>query len=292
MPPRFCRLGEVLRRRGEAVRRGDVGFTMIELIVTMSILILVMGIATGFIIGFQNQSTNVGGTVNGARQAQLASTALVQYLRATIQIAGDPPITSGGSVNTTPVIANAGADNLGVVADVGTATDSETPTLTAIYASYVAGGTGLPTGTGRLLVTFGCGTTTPPTTSSTTGCNSNGTKTVTTFYVLAPSQPIFTYYEYTPAPYTSPPNTSNVQGSIEALPSGFGSSCLDNIVAIGINASFFAGPEAVPTRGYAGDIATTLNTIVYLHNTVAYGTSPTTTTSTVTTTTSANSCYS
>jgi len=273
---------------------------MIELIVTMTIMILVAGITTGLIIGFQNQATNVGGTVNGARQAQIASTALVQYLRAAIQIAGDPPLNSASPpAPTTPVLANAQPDSLGVVADVGTATvvtgttttNSEQPTLTPIYATYAPGGVGLPTGTGRLTVTFGCGTATPPTTSPTTGCSSNGTRTVTTFYVLAPTQPIFTYYEYTPAPYTSPPNTTNVEGTIEALPSGFPASCLSNVVAVGINVSFFAGPEAVPTRGYAGDIATTLNTIIYLHNTVDYGTPPTTTTTVVTGTTTANPCY-
>ena len=67
------------------------------------------------------------------------------------------------------------------------------------------------------------------------------------------------------------------------------SSCLSSIVAVGIDVSFFAGPEAIPTRGYAADIATTLNTIVYLHNTVAYGT-PATTTTVVTGTTSASTC--
>lgn len=269
-------------RARAAIRRvGDAGFTLIELIVTMAIMALVMVIASGLIIGFQQQTQNVGATVNGARQAQIAGTALIQYLRAAIQIAGSPPLQPGSPtptiLNPTAAIANAGPNSLGVVANVGTPsclspapwTSCETPVLTPIYAYYTAGTHSLPTGTGVLQVQFGCG----PVYG---GCASGVTHVVSTFFVLSPSAQIFTYYMYTSQPYTSPPNTTNVQGSLQAItqtqlalnPTLY----LPQIVAIGMDVSFFAGPEAIPTRGYAADIATTLNTIVYLHNTVNYGT--------------------
>ncbi len=272
------------RARAEAMRRGgDAGFTMIELIVTMAIMLVIMGIMSAFMVGFQQQNENVGSTVNGSRQAQIAGTALIQYLRAAVQIAGSPPIngtcSSPTTLNTTPVVANAGTNSLAVVADVGTPTATETPTLTPIYVTYTPGTRPLPYGTGTLSVQFGY--------AGGTGCT---VRVVKTFYILAPSTPIFTYYGYTSAPYTSPPNTTNVQGTIAPIPSGSLSACLSSIVAIGIDATFFAGPRAVPTRGYAADVATTLNTTVYLHNTVAYGVPATTTSTVVTGTTLANQC--
>jgi prepilin-type N-terminal cleavage/methylation domain-containing protein len=257
------------RARAAAVRRGvDAGFSLIELIVTMAVMALVMVIASALIIGFQQQTQNVAATVNGARQAQIASTALIQYLRAAIQIAGSPPLTGSSltTLNTTPLAANASANSLGVIADVGTATAGETPTLTPIYATYTAGTGSLPTGTGTLAVQFGC--------NAAQGCASGVTHIVTTFFVLSPSQPIFTYYKYSPAPYSSPPDTTNVEGSLVAIPfvgSSIPAASLSSIVAVGIDVSFFAGPEDLPTRGYAADIATSLNTTVYLHNTVDYG---------------------
>jgi prepilin-type N-terminal cleavage/methylation domain-containing protein len=276
------------RARAEAMRRGgDAGFTLIELIVTMSIMLIIMVIMSAFMVGFQQQNENVGSTVNGSRQAQIAGTALVQYLRAAVQIAGSPPINgtcaTPTTLNTTPLSTNAGTDNLGVVAYAGNpstpASPTATPTLTPIYVTYTPGTRPLPYGTGTLTVQFGY--------AGGTGCT---VRIVKTFYVLAPSAPIFTYYAYTSAPYTSPPNTTNVQGTIAAIPTGSVSACLSSIVAIGIDATFFAGPRAVPTRGYAADVATTLNTIVYLHNTVAYGVPATTTTTVVTGTTIASSC--
>jgi hypothetical protein len=241
--------------------------------VTMAIMLLVMTIASGLIIGFQQQTQNVAATVNGARQAQIASTALIQYLRGAIQIAGVPPLTgtpTPTTLNTTALLTNAEPNSLGVVADVGTATAAESPTLTPIYSYYTSGTHALPTGTGTLQVQFGCG----PVYG---GCASGLTHVVSTFFVLSPTQPIFTYYQYSVAPFTSPPNYTNVQGSLVAIPfsgtpASIPTASLSSIVAVGIDVSFFAGPEALPTRGYAADIATTLNTIVYLHNTVKYGT--------------------
>jgi prepilin-type N-terminal cleavage/methylation domain-containing protein len=267
------------RARAETMRRGgDAGFTLIELVVTMAILLVIMAIMSAFMVGFQQQNENVGSTVNGSRQAQIAGTALIQYLRAAVQIAGSPPLTGSPTpttLNTTPLLANAGTNQLGIVADVGTPTAAETPTLTPIYVTYTPGTRPLPYGTGTLTVQFGYGST---------------VRIVKTFYVLAPSTPIFTYYAYTSAPYTSPPNTTNVQGTIAPIPSASLSACLSSIVAVGIDATFFAGPRAVPTRGYAADVATTLNTVVYLHNTIAYGVPATTTTTVVTGTTLANQC--
>ena len=91
----------VCRARVATARRdGDAGFTLIELIVTMAILLMVTVITSGLIIGFQQQNQNVGATVNGSRQAQIAGTALIQYLRAAVQIAGSPPLTGSPTPTT------------------------------------------------------------------------------------------------------------------------------------------------------------------------------------------------
>lgn len=258
-------------------RPADGGFTLIELTVTMAVLLVVTSITFGMIVGIEQQNENVQATIGGARQSQIAGTALVQYLRAAVQIAGSPPVVNGTpqTVNTPASTANATSTNLGVVTYTGNPSNGASPTLVPVYATYTAGGvTSQQLGTGKLTVVFGYGT---------------STETVKTFDVLAPAAnaPIFTYYEYTPPPY----GTSNPQGSLQALSSGALSqtSCLANIVAIGIDVSFLAGPGVLPTRGYAADVATTLDTTVFLHNATYYGTSPTTTTTVVS---GQQSCYS
>lgn len=253
------------RQRVAALRRGqEAGFTIVELTITMVIMAIVSAITFGLFVGIEQQSVNVNASINGARQAQLAGTSLIQYLRTAVQIAGNPPLSGTPPTTLTPAVAaNAMPGSIGVVSDVGNS-GGATPNLTPIYATFTAGTGHLPTGTGTLAVTIGFG---------------SSTRTVKTFNVLSPSagHPLFTYYVYTSPPFTAPPNTTNLQGDIEPLSSGFSASCLPLIVAIGVNVSFFAGPEDTPTRGYAADVATTVSTIIYLHNSVSYG-SPTTTT--------------
>jgi prepilin-type N-terminal cleavage/methylation domain-containing protein len=285
---RFLR-SEPAGRHGGRARRADGGFTLIELSVTMAILLVVTSITFGLIVGIEQQNTNVQATIGGARQAQIASTALVQYLRAAVQIAASPPVVLVGSptpvqeINTPASTTNATSSSLGVVTYTGNPSNGVSPTLVPVYAAYTAGAPnhGFDVGTGKLSVTFGYGT---------------STQTVKTFDVVAPSPTscvtacvpqIFTYYEYTPPPYGS----GNPQGSLQALSSGAlgQTNCLANIVAVRLQAIFLAGPGATPTRGFAADVATDLNTLIFLHNATDYGISPTTTTVAVT---GQQSCYS
>ncbi len=246
----------------------------------MAVLLVVTGITFGMLVGIQQQNVNVQATINGARQAQLASTSLVQYLRAAVQIAATTPVTVTGtspnlvySVNTPPSTANATSQKLGVVTYTGDPTGGAAPTLVPVYATYTAGPvTRQQVGTGKLAVVFGFGT---------------STYTVKTFDILAPgaNNPIFTYYEYTAPPYGS----GNPEGTLHQLSSAALAlaTCLSNIVAVRLNITVLAGPGATPTRGYAADVASNVNTLIYLHNATYYGVPPTTSTAV-----GASNCYS
>jgi prepilin-type N-terminal cleavage/methylation domain-containing protein len=84
---------------------------------------------------------------------------------------------------------------------------------------------------------------------------------------------IFTYYEY------------GSDGALVPMTAPFSAQCaLNQIVAIGIDVSFLAGPSNSPPRTGSADLATTLDTTVFLRNTkLVYG-STTTSTSTTSTT--------
>jgi len=234
------------RCRGRA--DSDTGFTLVEIIITMLVLTVVFGITMGLIIGLRQQQVNLSATVAGANQSELASQEVVQYLRA----ASSPP---SGAIET--------PSSFSFPAYIG-ASSGLLPESVTITATYTAGVVG-PTGTGTLAITF-------------TGQPVSGpvlTRKVATYFVLAPTSaatPIFTYYEYA---------TGGTPGTLQAIsmtgsPLQMENACLGDIVAVKVDASFFAGPQDTPTRGYAADTATTIQTTVYLRNSsLVYGSTTT-----------------
>jgi prepilin-type N-terminal cleavage/methylation domain-containing protein len=226
-----------------ARRRGDAAFTLIELIVAMAIMAIAIGLTVGFIIGLQQQQVNVDATVSGAREAQLASQEVVQYLRAA----------------ATPVGLAETATQASFPAYIGSGTSGGPPATVQITVSYISGtgvGTGIA-GEGRLQVTFQ---------------GSSSSRVATTYYVLAPnaSTPIFTYERYNPS----------APGQLQAMAAPIPATdqcALNQIVAIVFDVSFFAGPPDAQSRGYALDTASTDDTTIYLRNTGSvYGSTTTT----------------
>jgi prepilin-type N-terminal cleavage/methylation domain-containing protein len=68
------------RRRSQA---DDRGFTLIELIVTMSITSVLVAMTSIIIVNVINQTTGEDATVSGVQQAQQAERSFTQYLRST-----------------------------------------------------------------------------------------------------------------------------------------------------------------------------------------------------------------
>jgi type II secretory pathway pseudopilin PulG len=262
------------RAAAERRRRGEAGFTVTEMAVTLVVMGIVFGLVMGLIVGLQQQQVNVRATTAGIEQSQLASSELIQYLRAASAL-----VVNSSTASVRP---NDGPDldDLTVTALIGTSSSGAVQPVT-ISVNYSASGSQLK-GTGVLTVTF-------------TGTAAS--RTIATYYVLAPctatpcpasEAPLFTYYEY---------STTGSPGSVVAIPAtsipepqGLKEQCaLQKIVAIGINISFFAGPSDTPTRGYAADVATTIQTMVFLRNvSVVYGS--TTTIPATTTTLPAGGC--
>jgi prepilin-type N-terminal cleavage/methylation domain-containing protein len=221
-------------------RAPEAGFTLVELIVTMLILSIVFGITMGLIIGLKQQQVNLSATVAGANQSQLASQEVIQYLRA-----ASSPVS--GSAET--------ANGFVLPAYIGQSTNplAIAPQSVTVSAQYTTGHPGGLTGTGSLEITFTGGAI---------------TRQIATYYVLAPATntPMFSYWMYNPA---SPGNLQMIPWVVTTPvtnPPQINNACLSDIVAVEINASFFAGPQDLPTRGYAIDIATTVNTTVFLRN--------------------------
>jgi prepilin-type N-terminal cleavage/methylation domain-containing protein len=236
-----------------ARRRGDAGFSLVELVVALAVMAVVVGLTVGFIIGLEQQQVNVDATVAGSRQAQLAAQEVVQYLRAAATPTAGAGVTETSTEAMFPAYIGSGV------------TGSPAPSTAELTVQYVPGtGAGSDvSGEGRLQVTFQ---------------GSKSSRVVDTFYVLAPNlstrppyTPIFRYESYDP----------NNPGQLHymAMPAGgITQQCaLSQIVAIEIDASFFAGPSDTPTRGYAVDTASTVDTTIFLRNTKSvYGSTTTT----------------
>ena len=234
-------------RRWRAAGALERGFTVIEVTVTLAVLAIVFGLTFGLIVGLQQQQVNLRATILGAQQAQQAGVELVSYLRA------------AGAVNPNGVATGATDNSIVVSAYTGTPAGDTQPQQALITVTYATTGSILP-GTGVLDVTF----------KGTAGHQYS--RTIASYYVLSPTNPIFTYYEYNPDGSGGLVKMSTHNGS------GVSTACLPYIVAIGINVSFFAGPHDTPTRGYAADVATTLQTEIFLRNvSQIYGSTTTTT---------------
>lgn len=249
---------ERLRR----LERGDEGYNLTEMLVTLIVIAIAMALAGGLIVGFNQQTTNIGDSVTAVRQTSEAETALVQYLRGATQVLA----TSPSSANA-PVVTNqaTNADNLTLYVSEGF---NATSTTANGLAPFTAGSSEVcvqwvagvgPRGDAQFNVTYDCG--------------QSNQRTVATYYAYnAQTFPVFTYYKYA---------GTDLQALTEPVPA----CAMNEIVAVGVHVTFLAGPQ-VPAGGFAADLPTTLDTTVFLHG-AGLGT---TTTSSSTSTTSTTAC--
>lgn len=238
----------------------SAGFSLVELTVTLAIMAIVVTLTVGLIVGLQKEQVNVNSTITGARQSQLASSEVVQYLRAAatpISASVSPPSPAypswfSGSYSETDT-------SLELPVWIGVQTAPSTPNVDILQLTYQSSCTpACPAGAGELKVTI----------IGDTGKS----RTLATYAVVAPSTPIFTYYSYAP-------NTGDTQPM--AVPAGgITANCaLVQIVAVSINLSMFASGSHADTSPFAADLATTLQTTVYLRNADAtFGSTTTSTT--------------
>jgi prepilin-type N-terminal cleavage/methylation domain-containing protein len=218
----------------------DAGFSLLELVTALAILLVVVGLTVGLIVGLQQQEQGVVATIGGSQQSQLAAQDILEYLGA------------ASSINPGDVAAGASADSLTVESYIGNAGEPSgdgAPVTDSAQIQIVYTGGGGPSGTGRLTVTY--------TGLSSTGVPNGDADTVSTYAVLAPpnNSPIFTYYEYAATPPSTTVLTAPVTGG-----------CDSKVIAIGINLSFLPGQSGDATHGYASDIPTTLDTVVFPGN--------------------------
>lgn len=240
-------------------RRSDGGFSLVELTVTLVIMAVVVGLTVGMIVGLQQEQVNVNNTVTGARQSQLASQEVVQYLRAaSTPLSGYPSWFTGGYTET--------SSSLEMPVFVGDqSSPGSTPNVDVMRLTYNGSCTPkCPAGAGELQVTL---------------MGAKASRTVATYYVVAPAanQAIFTYYSYV---YVKGATTGATQ-VMSMPPGGITEDCaLIQIVAVSIDVSLFASGTHQLVSAYAADLATTLQTTIYLRN--ADDTFSSTTTSVVT----------
>lgn len=228
-----------IRRAG----RSDAGFSLVEMTVTLVIMAVVVGLTVGMIVGLQQEQVNVNSTVTGARQSQLASEEVVQYLRAaSTPLTGYPSWFTGSYTET--------GSTLEMPVFVGDqSSPGSTPNVDVMQLTYVSScNPKCPGGAGELQVTI-------------TGAH--GSRTVASYYVVAPAagKPIFTYYSYV---YNSKGQTT---GATQTMGVPITENCaLGQIVAVSIDVSLFASGAHQLVSAYAADLATTLQTTIYLRN--------------------------
>lgn len=241
---------ERLRR----LERGDEGYNLTEMLVTLIVIGIAMALAGGLIVGFNQQTTDVGDTVTAVRQTSEAETALVQYLRGATAVLATSPSTAAAPITANQVT---NATNLSISVSEGFSTSTWTASSTTICVQWVAGSG--PRADAKFYITYDCGT--------------SNQRTVATYYAYnAQSYPVFTYYKYAGT-------------SLQALTEPVPACSMNEIVAVGVHVTFLAGPQ-VPAGGFSSDLPTTLDTTVFLHG-AGLGT---TTTSSSTSTTSTTAC--
>lgn len=242
-----------MRAAIRSVRQSDAGFSLTELTVTLVIMAIVVGLTVGMIVGIQQEQVNVNNTVTGSRQSQLASEEVVQYLRAAstpISPSGSPPTGGYPSWFTGSYTETSTSLELPVWVGVQSPTPS-TPNVDVMQLTYSGScNPKCPAGAGELQVTI-------------TG--QKGSRTVATYYVVAPgaNQPIFTYSSYV---YVKGATTGTTQ--VMGMPAGgITENCaLVQIVAVQVDMSLFASAGHQLVSAYAADLATTLQTTIYLRN--------------------------
>jgi prepilin-type N-terminal cleavage/methylation domain-containing protein len=288
----------VLARLESSDRGGqdEAGFTLIELMVTLAVLALIVGLLMGFIVELVQQSTNVRETMLGVEQDQIAGEGLVQYLHAaTVVLPGsnatalEVSILAGEDSTDTPEDVNVGAvlsppsssglDSVfttSVTPAEGTGTQSSINDYDAVPVQTISSVT---TTSGSTTVSLSSG----GFTDVLTGMNVTGTgiaigttvkavsgnrltlsvsATASGSVTLTFGQP-FIYY------YSDDGALSSTMAPTYAE--------MSQVVAVGINVTFLAGPEH-PTGGYKAVRPTSFRTTVSLQNSLG-DEAPVTTTS-------------
>jgi len=226
--------------------RGDGGFTLTELVVTVLVTSILAAIAGGFVIMLNRQNISVRNTVAATEQDEIAEAALLPYLHTGLQVI------------------SATAQQLEMVVYAGYNWSTQSPDCSELTATLVAG-TAPNTSSGKFTVAVAAmsnsGT---PSLACTVGAS--GT-TVGTAYTVG------TFY----AQYSSTTNVFQYLGSNVTYGSNPCSSALNQIVAINVNVTFLAG-SAIAS---ADNVPTEFETTIYLQSAASTTTSTTSTTTTL-----------
>lgn len=231
--------------------RGDEGFTITELVVTMLILAIFMAMTTLIIVNVLGESAGQRATLSGVQQAQLAERTFGQYLRSTTAI---NYISSDG--NDLVFATNVGTtDSNGVVnpstetveAELCTTANAKVDSLEVIF--------GLPSGSTGIQQCLNGST--PPTSLPA------GVRLVQAFYIQPPTSPIFSFYTLSTSGSNAQPQVS-AMALIDAIAS-VGSTSSTSIQAIGLDATFLP-PPGPKVQGYASEIGTVVQTVAFLRN--------------------------
>jgi prepilin-type N-terminal cleavage/methylation domain-containing protein len=214
----------------------DGGFTIVESVVTLAIVSIVIGLVLGYVTNLFQQSTNVGDTMAGVQQDQTAGEGLLQYLHAAIVILPGSNATTldasilDGVTSGTPQTATFQAVQV----------NSANPSLDATFQTSIS-----PTGGYCPL---------PPATPN-ASCRSIND------YDVVNSSTVFTYYY----------NSNSTTTTTGSCPANFACTStptnaqLSEIVAVGVDVTFLAGPHK-PKAGFQAVRRSSFQTTVYLQN--------------------------
>jgi hypothetical protein len=295
---------QVLQRRGRrqaaaslsgrfhaarARREDEGGFTIVETVVTMAIVTAILGIVLGVVTNLFQQSQNVRDTVTGVQQDQTAGQALTQYLHSTIVVLPGSDATTlnasilaginssdvPGTATLSAVLTNSSSSKLDatfqttLTPDGGNSSTVNTydavnsvtvgSVSTAVNSTSVSVPSGGFPGVGSGMVVSGTGiapqTTVAGISGSTLTLSTAATATGTVTLTFGSAGFTYYYNNYTTTPVSLSSTTTPGSGGVE----------YSEIVAIGIDITFLAGPHT-PTEGFQADRPSNFQTTVYLQN--------------------------
>ena len=231
--------------------RGDEGFTITELLVTLLIMSIFMAMTTLIVFNVLSESAGQRATLSGVQQAQLAERTFGQYLRSTTAInylsASGNDLVFATDVGVTDVSGVINPSTETVEAELCTTANPKVDSLEIIF--------GLPAGsTGIQQCLDG---TTPPSSIPA------GVRLVQAFYITPPTAPIFSFYTLTTSGSNNQPQLS--QMTLANAVAAVGSTSTSSIQAVGLNATFLP-PPGPKVQGYASELGTAVQTVAFLRN--------------------------
>ncbi|MDA8291340.1 MAG: prepilin-type N-terminal cleavage/methylation domain-containing protein [Actinomycetota bacterium] len=234
--PSAPHLGRPLRR----ARRGDGGFTFIELLVAMAVLAIIVPVIYGLIGNLSQQSVDLHDTMLGLKQDQTAGNALLEYLHGAVTVLpGSTPTTLIASIeagyNTTTGTQDIATLEAQLVPPSGSNADAS-----FVVSITPQGGTPHPIGTYYVV---------------------NGANPFTYYYYAAAGTAAPSCGATTPTTTTNPPDATGQELVAVHDPCAV----LANVVAVGVDVTFLAGPQK-PLQGFQAIQPTTFQTTVYLQN--------------------------